>query len=168
MREVVDHYFPPVNTLVKGGGEEYTDFTYWREPVLDIDEFSDSESDEKDGEDEEDNNGSEDEDDDEGNDELGDSYISRDSIDDNDDYNGLEESILSGSIFEDDQMTSSMLEEAEAEDEEARASGEEAQFEEDSTRVVAPLDLHPIEDQAAEAITGVKGLAREESDDKKV
>jgi phosphatidate phosphatase LPIN len=28
MREVVDHYFPPVNTLVKGGGEEYTDFTY--------------------------------------------------------------------------------------------------------------------------------------------
>jgi phosphatidate phosphatase LPIN len=168
MREVVDHYFPPVNTLVKGGGEEYTDFKYWREPVLDIDEFSDSESDEKDGEDEEDNNGSEDEDDDEGNDELGDSYISRDSIDDNDDYNGLEESILSGSIFEDDQMTSSMLEEAEAEDEEARASGEEAQFEEDSTRVVAPLDLHPIEDQAAEAITGVKGLAREESDDKKV
>ena len=168
MREVVDHYFPPVNTLVKGGGEEYTDFKYWREPVLDIDEFSDSESDEKDGEDEEDNNGSEDEDDDEGNDELGDSYISRDSIDDNDDYNGLEESILSGSIFEDDQMTSSMLEEAEAEDEEARASGEEAQFEEDSTRVVAPLDLHPIEDQAAEAITGMKGLAREESDDKKV
>jgi phosphatidate phosphatase LPIN len=168
MREVVDHYFPPVNTLVKGGGEEYTDFTYWREPVLDIDEFSDSESDEKDGEDEEDNNGSEDEDDDEGNDELGDSYISRDSIDDNDDYNGLEESILSGSIDEDDQMTSSMLEEAEAEDEEAHASGEEAQLEEDSTRVVAPLDLHPVEDQAAEAITGMKGLAREESDDKKV
>jgi phosphatidate phosphatase LPIN len=159
MREVVDHYFPPVNTLVKGGGEEYTDFTYWREPVLDLDEFSDSESDEKDGEDEEDNNGSEDEEDDEGNDELGDSYISRDSIDDNDDYNGLEESILSGSIDEDDQMTSSMLEEAEAED-------EEAQLEEDSTRVVA--HLHPVEDQAAEAITGMKGLAREESDDKKV
>jgi phosphatidate phosphatase LPIN len=168
MREVVDHYFPPVNTLVKSGGEEYTDFTYWREPVLDIDEFSDSESDEKDGEDEEDNNGSEDEDDDEGNDELGDSYISRDSIDDNDDYNGLEESILSGSIDEDDQMTSSMLEEAEAEDEEAHASGEEAQLEEDSTQVVTPLDLHPVEDQAAEVITGMKGLAREESDDKKV
>ena len=66
---------------------------------------------------------------------------------------------MSGSIDEDDQMTSSMLEEAEAED-------EEAQLEEDSTRVVA--HLHPVEDQAAEAITGMKGLAREESDDKKV
>lgn len=27
MREVVDHYFPPIHTLVEGGGEEYTDFT---------------------------------------------------------------------------------------------------------------------------------------------
>ena len=77
MREVVDHYFPRVDTLVKGGGEEYTDFQYWREPVLDIDDFSDSESDGKDGDDENDE-----EDDDESNDALGDSYISRDFIDD--------------------------------------------------------------------------------------
>ncbi|POS88254.1 hypothetical protein EPUL_000989 [Erysiphe pulchra] len=47
MREVVDHYFPPVNMLINSGGEEYTDFTYWREPILDIDDFSDSESDEE-------------------------------------------------------------------------------------------------------------------------
>ena len=71
MREVVDHYFPPVSTLVKGGGEEYTDFAYWREPVLEVDDFSDSES--GDTEEEEDNGS--DEDDEEGNDALGDSYI---------------------------------------------------------------------------------------------
>ncbi|KAI1818222.1 LNS2-domain-containing protein [Poronia punctata] len=40
MGEVVDHYFPPVSTLVKGGGVEYTDFTYWRDMPLELDEFS--------------------------------------------------------------------------------------------------------------------------------
>lgn len=44
MREIVDHYFPPVGLLVKGGGEEFTDFNYWREQPLDIADFSDSES----------------------------------------------------------------------------------------------------------------------------
>ncbi|KAF1347924.1 Lipin/Ned1/Smp2-domain-containing protein [Delphinella strobiligena] len=44
MREIVDHYFPPVGLLVKGGGEEFTDFNYWREKTLDITDFSDSES----------------------------------------------------------------------------------------------------------------------------
>lgn len=48
MREIVDHYFPPVGLLVKGGGEEFTDFNYWREKTLDITDFSDSESDEDD------------------------------------------------------------------------------------------------------------------------
>ena len=49
MREIVDHYFPPVGLLVKGGGEEFTDFNYWRARPLDIGEFSGSES-EDDGE----------------------------------------------------------------------------------------------------------------------
>lgn len=179
MREVVDHYFPPVNTLVKGGGEEYTDFTYWREPVLELDEFSDSESDEKEAEED---NGSEDEDEDV-NDELGDSYISRDSIDDdNDDENGLEESILSGSIDEDENMTSSMLEaeEPETEDEDSGltpgADGNDQFHEDDDTQVVDLAALEPAaaeerqSDRAAEAITGVEGLSleREDSDDKKV
>jgi phosphatidate phosphatase LPIN len=44
MRELVDHYFPPVGLLVKEGGEEYTDFNYWRDRPLDIEEFSASES----------------------------------------------------------------------------------------------------------------------------
>ncbi|EMC98721.1 hypothetical protein BAUCODRAFT_65912 [Baudoinia panamericana UAMH 10762] len=44
MREIVDHYFPPVGLLVKGGGEDFTDFSYWRDRPLDVDEFTDSES----------------------------------------------------------------------------------------------------------------------------
>ncbi|KAF2435914.1 LNS2-domain-containing protein [Tothia fuscella] len=51
MREIVDHYFPPIGTLVKEGGEDYTDFNYWRDRPLEIDEFSASESG-SDGEDE--------------------------------------------------------------------------------------------------------------------
>lgn len=43
MREIVDHYFPPVGLLVKGGGEEFTDFNYWRDKPLDIGDFTDSE-----------------------------------------------------------------------------------------------------------------------------
>jgi phosphatidate phosphatase LPIN len=44
MREIVDHYFPPVGLLVKGGGEEFTDFNYWREKPLELADFSASES----------------------------------------------------------------------------------------------------------------------------
>lgn len=50
MREIVDHYFPPVGTLIKEGGEEYTDFNYWRERPLDVDDFSASESEDSDEE----------------------------------------------------------------------------------------------------------------------
>ena len=48
MREIVDHYFPPVGLLVKGGGEEFTDFNYWRNKPYDIVDFTDSESDDDD------------------------------------------------------------------------------------------------------------------------
>ncbi|EFQ98507.1 lipin-1 [Nannizzia gypsea CBS 118893] len=40
MRELVDHFFPPVSTLVQEGGEEFTDFTYWRDQPRELDEFS--------------------------------------------------------------------------------------------------------------------------------
>ena len=71
MREVVDHFFPPVSTLIKEGGEEFTDFTYWRDtPQLD-DYISDSDS--------EDGTGHMDDRSEVG--DLGDSYLSRDSID---------------------------------------------------------------------------------------
>ena len=48
LREIVDHYFPPVGLLVKGGGEEFTDFNYWRAKPLDIVDFTDSESEDED------------------------------------------------------------------------------------------------------------------------
>ncbi|KAJ9648241.1 lipin Ned1 [Coniosporium tulheliwenetii] len=44
MREIVDHVFPPTSLLL-AAGEEFTDFNYWREKPLEIDEFSDSEDD---------------------------------------------------------------------------------------------------------------------------
>jgi phosphatidate phosphatase LPIN len=82
INEVVDHYFPPVSTLVKGGGEDFTDFRYWRDVPLELDDFSASGSEDED--DEED-----DEDDDEVDEGLADSYISRDSIDDGADRESL-------------------------------------------------------------------------------
>lgn len=174
MREVVDHYFPPVNTLVKGGGEEYTDFTYWRDPVLDLDDFSASES--GDGPEDEEDNVSDDGD---ANEDLADSYISHDSIDEGDDDNGLEESMLSGSADEDDpeHMTSSMIE-ADFEDADhgdlGYGEGEEEQQQQDGTQVIDLEALPPAEERRrdvdAEVISGVKGLSleREESEDRKV
>ncbi|MCJ1241450.1 Nuclear elongation and deformation protein 1 [Varicellaria rhodocarpa] len=88
MREVVDHFFPPVGLLVTCGGEDFTDFNYWRDVPLAIDNFSDtiSESGISIGrrkrslrsEDE----GSEGSEDDEHGEELGESYMSRESADD--------------------------------------------------------------------------------------
>jgi phosphatidate phosphatase LPIN len=40
--ELVDHYFPPVGLLVKDGGEDYTDFNYWRDRPRELIDFSDS------------------------------------------------------------------------------------------------------------------------------
>ena len=86
MREVVDHFFPPVGLLVTGGEEEFTDYNYWRDAPIDVDEFLDSDDEVEqsrvrtrrpiESEDE----GSEGLEEGEG-DELGESYISRDSID---------------------------------------------------------------------------------------
>ena len=46
MREIVDHFFPPIAMLVKEGGEDFTDFNYWRDTPRGLDDFSatDSES----------------------------------------------------------------------------------------------------------------------------
>ncbi|KAF2017658.1 LNS2-domain-containing protein [Aaosphaeria arxii CBS 175.79] len=48
MREIVDHFFPPVGLLVPAGGEQFTDFSYWREKPMDLEDFTDSEEDEED------------------------------------------------------------------------------------------------------------------------
>jgi phosphatidate phosphatase LPIN len=50
MREIVDHFFPPVGLLVPPGGEQFTDFNYWRERPLDIEDFTDSEDEDQDTE----------------------------------------------------------------------------------------------------------------------
>ncbi|KAF3491266.1 nuclear elongation and deformation protein 1 [Arthroderma uncinatum] len=91
MRELVDHFFPPVSTLVQDGGEDFTDFTYWRDQPRELDEFSLTESD----------IGSDRADDDESDvghhADIGETYISRDSIEMSGDMN---DSILD-SISED-------------------------------------------------------------------
>ena len=119
MREIVDHFFPPVGLLVTGGGEEFTDFNYWRDNPLDIDDFSASDS--EDGgpktrdrrsirsEDE----GSEGLDDEEQGDDMGDSYMSRESIDEPGD---LVDSILES--IEDEELERSLSIEVEEETEE--------------------------------------------------
>lgn len=100
MREIVDHYFPPVGLLVKGGGEEFTDFNYWREKPLELADFSASESDEDESDVESirgnkrfnrvDARFSEDEGD------MGDSYISEAirSVDDDEDNAAMYHSVL--------------------------------------------------------------------------
>jgi phosphatidate phosphatase LPIN len=166
MREVVDHYFPPINTLVKDGGEEYTDFTYWRDPVLELDDFSASEGGEtSDEEEEEEDNGSGDED---VNEEMGESYISRDSVDEGDDYHGLEESMMSGSVEEDDMenLASSILEGGDEDainddDEEAIGEEEAADMLRAGTFNNKRSGSHSILDETAEIITGLTGLSIE-------
>ncbi|OAP65056.1 hypothetical protein AYL99_01028 [Fonsecaea erecta] len=92
MRELVDHFFPPVSTLVREGGEDYTDFTYWRDTPQDLEDFTPTDSEEEDEEDE-------DLDDDEeeaevaSDNEMGDSFISRESLDDSALSESIRESI---------------------------------------------------------------------------
>ncbi|CAD6441990.1 34164ca7-20d4-4990-9d37-0d9cf53b7912 [Sclerotinia trifoliorum] len=167
MREVVDHYFPPVNTLITSGGEEYTDFTYWREPVLEIDDFSASESDERDLEEREDE---EDEEEDEDNGHMGESYISRGSIDEDNYYEeGLDESLLMESIEGNDVLTRSMLLEEQGQDYYDNAiedyeDEEESMLEEDGVRPddqVTPQPQLEKRDSDAEVITGMHNLTLE-------
>jgi phosphatidate phosphatase LPIN len=169
MTEVVDHYFPPISTLVKGGGEEYTDFTYWRDQPLDMDQFSASEDDEDDVYDEDG------EDEDVGN--MGDSYLSRG--DDDDDDEEATESLLSGSgIYDDEQqMIDSMIQDDYADDEEEEEELEEdEEFNEgeqrqsidnintsqDEKRKSNTSESHiTVTDTNAEIITGLKNLGVE-------
>ncbi|KAJ5627646.1 hypothetical protein N7490_009874 [Penicillium lividum] len=48
MRELLDHFFPPTSLLVHSGGEEYTDFTYWRDTPQDLEDFSTTDSEDED------------------------------------------------------------------------------------------------------------------------
>lgn len=171
MTDVVDHYFPPVSTIVKGGGEEYTDFAYWRDRPLEVDDFSASESEDDDAAGDDDRFGGDDDDEIEG-DGLADSYISRDSYDDEG-----EGSVLSGDLDEEDQerMTRSMMMEALSEDADDEDDEEEAEDDQDDRTVHGNLlGLPPrdpvartpspkiaVKDLSAELITGMKDLSVE-------
>ncbi|KAF2268381.1 LNS2-domain-containing protein [Lojkania enalia] len=129
MREIVDHFFPPVGLLVPAGGEQFTDFNYWRDRPMDIEDFTDS--------------GDEDEDEDEGpvetaslhsedeGSEIGEdleaSYMSRDSIDET---GNMEDSIVEsveGYEYDED----GEVEEGEEADEEEGEEDEEEEEEEE-------------------------------------
>ncbi|KUM65414.1 hypothetical protein ACN42_g1659 [Penicillium freii] len=53
MQELLDHFFPPTSLLVHDGGEEYTDFTYWRNTPHELADFSTTDSEEEDEDEEE-------------------------------------------------------------------------------------------------------------------
>ena len=109
MREIVDHFFPPVGLLVTGGGEEYTDFNYWRDAPADIDDFSDSDSENygKRAKDKQslrsEDEGSEGLDEDEQIDEMGESYLSQESTVEQDELvDSILESLDEGSFVTDE------------------------------------------------------------------
>ncbi|KAG8350205.1 Nuclear elongation and deformation protein 1 [Fusarium venenatum] len=184
INEVVDHYFPPVSTLVKGGGEEYTDFTYWRDDPLAVADFSASESDDGEDEDDDDNGpgvptseygddeeeyDDEDVEIDEDVDEIGeglaDSYISRASMDEFAEAS----SVLGGSVDE-EKLKASMtrdLKEAYDEDDEDEIyeDGEEGHEEGENASTATPLGKRKAadlkEDVLAQHITGVGHLSIE-------
>lgn len=186
MTDVVDHYFPPVSTIVKGGGEEYTDFAYWRDKPLDVDEFSASESDSDDEEPRRrpgdlESQYAEDEDDEVEGDGLADSYISRGSYDDGYGYaegeGDNEGSVFSGD-YDDEQLDGGMigslvLEEEDADDEDDEDDAEETQHigEEQQKQMLtppkaavpprAPSPKVAVEDLSAEMITGMMNLSVE-------
>ncbi|KAL2258327.1 hypothetical protein VTK26DRAFT_8396 [Humicola hyalothermophila] len=168
MTEVVDHYFPPVGTLVKGGGEEFTDFKYWRDTPLELDEFSASDTDGEDcGHHDDDHESQYAEDDDEEVGEgLGDSYISRDSADE---YG--EGSIVSEG-YDDDRTAGSVIEDEYADDEDGEVEmdeqDEDEEYEdEDEDQLPTPVgkadggpgpSRRAVHDENAELVTGVKNL----------
>ncbi|KAF1355984.1 LNS2-domain-containing protein [Lizonia empirigonia] len=90
MREIVDHFFPPVGLLVPAGGENFTDFNYWRDKPLDIEDFTDSE-DESDA-DQTEAGSYRSEDEGEIDEDLGASYMTNESVDE--DGMDMEDSIL--------------------------------------------------------------------------
>ncbi|KAI0190832.1 LNS2-domain-containing protein [Astrocystis sublimbata] len=150
MGEVVDHYFPPVGTLVKGGGVEYTDFTFWRDMPLELDEFSASGSDT-------DSYGEEEEEEDEDVGEMGDSFLSRGDGDYDDEGDLVNSTIYDGPEDADDEEA---VEDDEYDDEEDEEYSED---ENDTLDLESPAPPEPkkkvvVPDVNAEIMTGMKDL----------
>ena len=112
MREVVDHFFPTISLLTNSGAEKETDFVFWRDVPEEIDYFSESDSEvEKQIKKERasirsEDYGSEGLDDDEEEEEeelngMGESYMSRNSIDEGEGEDLVSSIIESISLDED-------------------------------------------------------------------
>ncbi|KAL1836319.1 hypothetical protein VTJ49DRAFT_5314 [Mycothermus thermophilus] len=174
MTEVVDHYFPPVGTLVKGGGEEYTDFRYWRDTPLELDEFSASEDEEEEEdmddeelEDEEEYADEEDEEEEVG-DGMVDSYMSRGSMYEEDeegyDDEHLRESVEfdeEGEYYEEEEGEEDGVVEEEEEEEEEEVEGEGKAVAKPPSDSVSGPKGRIVHDVDAELMTGVKNLKME-------
>lgn len=166
MREIVDHFFPPVALLVKGGGEEFTDFNYWRDKPFQIADFSGSESNDSDEDEEDDDEGGAYDDDeyeyplsspalsrgnrletvmseDEGN--MGDSYLSEPA---RDGRQSLEESILE-SIYGDPEGRG-YLEDEETEEAEQRLGLGLAGNDEDGAEMTQSMEMKEEESHRPE------------------
>ncbi|KAF8539425.1 Lipin/Ned1/Smp2-domain-containing protein [Trichophaea hybrida] len=96
MRDLVDHFFPPAHKVVE---EEFTDFNYWRDGLMDPDEFSDSDAEHEDEEDEDEDEGGDVED-------MGDSYLEEGELEDEDEYDDESEE-------EEEELTENILQEPE-------------------------------------------------------
>ena len=107
MREVVDHFFPPVGLLINGGDEEFTDYNYWRDAPLEVEDVLESDSDEE-GEEirskhrhsiRSEDEGSEGLDDDDALGDMEESYFSRGSADEHGElFDSILESVEAGGI----------------------------------------------------------------------
>ncbi|KAM3514029.1 hypothetical protein MY11210_002346 [Beauveria gryllotalpidicola] len=163
INEVVDHYFPPVSTLVMGGGEDYTDFKYWRDTPLELDEFSASDIDDILDEVDE---GSEytDGEDEELDERLGESYISQASVDDIE--SGLATSMTQSQMEEglDGQVDDDDYDDDEDDDDEEPIDEEidDGLEPEDEEHIIKKNAANLKEDVAAEIITGVGHLSMDQ------
>ena len=110
IREVVDHFFPPVSMLVKEGGEDFTDFNYWRDTPHGLEDFISTDSENESDDDDEDEESLHEDD----VNDLGESYLSRGSMD---------QSAMGDSMMEtldiNDPVEHTIAEDEEVEDDEA-------------------------------------------------
>lgn len=142
MREIVDHFFPPVGLLLPAGGEQYTDFNYWRERPLDLEDFTDSE-DESDGATEAGSIHSEDEGSQIGED-LEASYMTQDSIDETGELADSIVESVEGEEFDEEEEEEDEDEDDEEMEEEGAVDEEEDEEDEDE------LGETPTEEQTDE------------------
>jgi len=124
MRETVDHFFPPVGMLVHEGGENFTDFNYWREDPLNFADFTPSDSEEdaprRGGrlDDDEDDEAGEDEILSEGENGMDQSYFSRQSMDESLMMSPNLDNLVLGNMSREDTNEDEYDDEEDADDEE--------------------------------------------------